>query len=515
MKMEMKKLMPFLSFLFGFCLIFGAGYTFAKFAGVFDAGEFSLSIVEGEIDPGQAYTIYYHTFDENNNDVVLNDGDIVYENIPFELRSAPGTHDNLTFLGWSSQGTWISDEQSMFQGSLAYQTNSTLDSKWKRYFGRGGQTVMVADIRRDDTSNEIHLYDLYNELYIQIDLDRNSTNYKFELHVYGKEGGATTSTQPLFYRWYRGSDYTSGSSMFFKAPQDTTIHYMHPGMQYRINSSEYVNNDYPEKDYYTDIYLNGSLHDEDSFPFFTDTIVYVATIREQSNTDPNCIAAGTLITMADGSKLPVEQVQTGDMVRVFDHENGCYTSAPVLFTEYDGDAEWNVINLEFSDGTFQKFIYEHGLFDLDLNRYVYITEENYQDFIGHRFAKEETFGYSETTLINAYTQLEFTGCYSLTTEYHLNVFVNGMFSMPGGITGLFNFFEYDENLAYERELMAKDIETYGLFTYEEFAPYMSEETFNTIFPIKYLKVSVGKGLTSFEGLEYIIERYIYRHNLDG
>jgi hypothetical protein len=374
---------------------------------------------------------------------------------------------------------------------------------------------MVADIRRDDTSNEIHLYDLYKELYIQIDLDRNSTNYKFELHVYGKEGGATTSTQPLFHRWYRGSDHTSGSSMFFNAPQGTTIHYMHPGMQYRINSSEYVNNDYPEKDYYTDIYLNGSLHDEDSFPFFTDTIVYVATIREQANTDPDCFAAGTLITMPDGSYRPIEELQPGDCIRVYDHENGCYTSSPILFIEDDGVMKWPVINLEFSDGTTQKFIYEHGLFDLDLNKYIYITEENFQDFIGHCFAKEEPFGYSEITLENAWVQLEFTGCYSMTTEYHMNYFVNGMYSMPGGITGLFNFFEYDENLAYDKELMAQDIETYGLFTYEDFAPYMSEETFNTIFPIKYLKVSIGKGLVTFEDLEYIIERYIYGHDLDS
>ena len=512
MNLKFRHLILVLVLTLSLCLVIGVGYTVASYAGVFDIGSFFLSLSVGE---GEAYTLYYHTFDENNNDVVLNEGEIVYENIPFELKAAPGTHDDLTFLGWSSQGTWVSDEQSLFQGSLDYQTNSELNNKAKRYFGRGGATVKVADIRRDTDSKEIHLYDLYEELFIQVDLDRDSPNYKFELHVYSKEGGATYSTTPLFHRQYRANDNISGSLMFFAAPKGTTTYYMHPGMQYRINSSEYVNNEYPDKDYYTDIYLGETLHNEDSFPFFTDTIVYLAKIREENNTNPDCFAAGTLITMADGSRLPIEMLSQGDMVRVYDHENGCYVASKILFIEDDGLMKWPVINLEFSDGTLQKFIFEHGLFDLDLNEYVYITEENCQDFIGHRFAKEESFGYSEITLENAWIQLEFTGCYSMTTEYHMNYFVNGMFSMPGGITGLFNFFEYDENLAYDKAPMAQDIETYGLFTYDDFAPYMSEETFNTIFPIKYLKISIGKGLVTFEDLEYIIERYIYGHGLDG
>ena len=97
----------------------------------------------------------------------------------------------------------------------------------------------------------------------------------------------------------------------------------------------------------------------------------------------------------------------------------------------------------------------------------------------------------------------------------MNYFTNGMFSMPGGISGLFNFFAYDENLAYDGALMAEDIATYGLFTYEDFADLMSEKTFETIFPVKYLKVSIGKGLVTFEELEAIIERYIHGHQLDG
>ena len=67
-------------------------------------------------------------------------------------------------------------------------------------------------------------------------------------------------------------------------------------------------------------------------------------------------------------------------------------------------------------------------------------------------------GYSKVVLEDAWTELEYTGCYSMTTQYHLNYFVNGMFSMPGGIPGLFNFFEYDEDLKYDPVQMQRDIQ---------------------------------------------------------
>ena len=520
MKMKLKSLISFLALTFCFCLVIVVGYTVARYAGVYDVGSFFLSVEEGEIDPGKAYTLYYHTFDENNNDVIYKE-EVVYQNIPFELEAAPPQHSGYSFLGWSPQGAWMVDDESLYEGSLDYENNAELERVYIRNMKGAGETTNVASLLQDVDNGEIHLYDLYWDFYIRVSCQGEDAcpRYRYTFRTYDPGITATTSSSPLFYREY----YNYGINSYiirFDCLGETHTFYVHPGMQCRLGTEFYVDQEYPLKDYYFDFYLNGELFGEENsnnvFFWFYDSVEYVVVAEARNNTNPdNCFAAGTLITMADGTKLPVEQVHTGDMVRVFDHENGCYTSSPILFIEDDGVMKWPVINLEFSDGTTQKFIYEHGLFDLDLNKYIYITEENFQDFIGHRFAKEEASGYSVITLERAWVQSEYTGCYSLTTEYHMNVFANGMFSMPGGITGLFNFFEYDENLAYDKELMAQDIATYGLFAYEDFAPYMSEETFNTIFPIKYLKVSIGKGLVTFEDLEYIIERYIYGHDLDS
>ena len=68
-------------------------------------------------------------------------------------------------------------------------------------------------------------------------------------------------------------------------------------------------------------------------------------------------------------------------------------------------------------------------------------------------------------------------------------------------------FEFDDDLQYNEEQMQLDIEKYGLYTYEDFAEYIPYEVFE-MFPAPYLKVAVGKGLITFDGIVELIDRYI-------
>ncbi len=245
-----------------------------------------------------------------------------------------------------------------------------------------------------------------------------------------------------------------------------------------------------------------------------DIYLYNEGLKEESS-GGNCFASDTLITLSDGRRVPIEDVSPDDTVLVYDHEQGMYVSAPITFIENDGVQEYNVINLVFSNGQTTKIIYEHGLFDLTLNKYVYIDEYNCEEYIGHRFACASTDGaYGELLLEDAFVKSEITGCYSMTTAYHINYFIDGLFSVPGGIEGLFNFFEYGDGLAYDTNKMQADIEKYGLFTYDDFKDYVSYEVFEYLFPTKYLKISIGKGLMSYDDIIYLIERYVYGHDLN-
>ena len=236
--------------------------------------------------------------------------------------------------------------------------------------------------------------------------------------------------------------------------------------------------------------------------------VYSNTISATQQTDDNCIAAGTLITLANGEKKPVELLSGDEMLLVWNLFTGTYDSAPILFIDEDPVETYEVIELLFSDGTSVDVISEHGFWDVDLNKYVYIDKYT-TEYIGHRFLKQGESNMVEVTLTNVNLVEKTTAAYSPVTYGHLCYYVNGMLSMPGGIEGLFNVFEVDNvNMKYNANLMADDIERYGTFTYEEFNALVPvpEVMFDAVNG-QYLKVALGKGLITIEKIRNLIDRY--------
>lgn len=224
--------------------------------------------------------------------------------------------------------------------------------------------------------------------------------------------------------------------------------------------------------------------------------------------ESSCVVEGTLITLADGSSKAVEDLTGDEMLLVWNLETGTYDVAPILFIDSEPTGHYEVIKLSFSDGTTVDVISEHGFWDVDLNKYVYL-DKYASGYIGHSFLKQGENGMAEVTLVNVDITAEVTTAYSPVTYGHLCYYVNGMLSMPGGIEGLFNIFEVDnETMMYDAEAMATDIEEYGLFTYEEFyAMYPIPERIFESFNGGYLKVAVGKGLITYEQIGKLIERY--------
>ena len=233
--------------------------------------------------------------------------------------------------------------------------------------------------------------------------------------------------------------------------------------------------------------------------------------KDMTGIADGCVAAGSLITLADGSQVKVEDLTGTEELLVWNLETGSYDSAPIVFVDSDAEAEYEIVHLYFADGTDVEVIYEHGFFDADLGKYVYLDANNAADYIGHSFIKQgdiangtwETVELTEVVIEN-----KVTTAYSPVTFSHLCYYVDGMLSMPGGIDGLFNIFEVDtDTMAYDAEKKAQDIETYGLYTYEDFADLIPEEAFYA-FNGAYLKVAIAKGLLTWEDIVYLAERYV-------
>lgn len=221
-----------------------------------------------------------------------------------------------------------------------------------------------------------------------------------------------------------------------------------------------------------------------------------------------CVTPDTLITLADGTQVRVDSLTGGEMLLVWNLETGKFDFAPVMFVDSEEEREYKVIYLYFSDGTLVKVIGEHGFWDYDLNRYVYLDSDAY-DYVGHTFAKQNGDTLSQVQLVNVEIKTERTTAWSPVTVGHLCYFVNGMLSMPGGVGGLFNIFEVDaETMTYDFEAMERDIAEFGLFTYEELNAIcpLSEDMFYAAGGA-YLKISIGKGNLTIEELIEMIERY--------
>jgi len=224
--------------------------------------------------------------------------------------------------------------------------------------------------------------------------------------------------------------------------------------------------------------------------------------------DTTCVTPDTLVTLADGTQVRVDSLTGNEELLVWNMETGKLDKAPIMFVDSEAEAAYEVIKLYFSDGTEVKVISEHGFWDYDLNKYVYL-DENAADYIGHTFAKQNGNALEKVTLVDVVIETEVTTAWSPVTVGHLCYFVNGMLSMPGGVGGLFNIFEVDaETMTYDLEAMQKDIETYGLYTYEELNAIcpLTEEMFYAAGGA-YLKVSIGKGNMTIAELIEMINRY--------
>lgn len=234
-------------------------------------------------------------------------------------------------------------------------------------------------------------------------------------------------------------------------------------------------------------------------------------LTSSSGSGSGCVTPDTLITLADGSQKRVDELTGDEMLLVWNMETGAYDAAPIVFVDNDAEMEYAVVRLTFSDGSEVKVIAEHGFFDLDLGKYVYIDADNYADYVGHRFVAEGDVAanaWNVVTLDAAVVEYEVTTAWSPVTFSHLCYYTNGVLSMPGGIEGLFNIFEVNtDTMTYDARQMQEDIDTYGLLTLEDFGGMITEDAFEA-FNGKYLAVALGKGLLTWEDIAYMAERYI-------
>lgn len=242
-----------------------------------------------------------------------------------------------------------------------------------------------------------------------------------------------------------------------------------------------------------------------TFTIYSHSQVY-AQSEMSSSSGGGCLVEGTLVTMADGSRKPVEDLKVGDELLVFNHSTGKLDTAPLFANIHalQPTAEYDVVSLSFSGGESLSIVDEHAVFDVTEGRYAYITKDNAESYIGHVFAGISGGEVVKTTLTGVEITKQFTRIYNPVSNYHVNL-VAGELLTNSAYT--IDMFEYDEDMSYNDEAMAADIAKYGVFEYETFAPYVSREEYES-FPICYYKVAVEKGLCTISDVMALVDFYL-------
>lgn len=227
----------------------------------------------------------------------------------------------------------------------------------------------------------------------------------------------------------------------------------------------------------------------------------------ETKTKKSCVTEDTLVLLADGTVKQIKDVESGEMLLAWDFEKGELTASPVVFNKGEENKEYEVIRAIFSDGTEVDVIGEHGFFDMDLGKYVYF-DSTAAKYIGHSFAKLCGTENTSVTLTDVIIETRLTVPYDTNTYGTLCFYTNDMLSIAGGIEGIFNIFEVDtDTMTYDEEAMQADIAKFGLLDYESFPIELPEVMFDA-FCGKYLAVSVGKGITTWENIAALAEYYL-------
>ena len=217
----------------------------------------------------------------------------------------------------------------------------------------------------------------------------------------------------------------------------------------------------------------------------------------------SCVAAGTMITLGNGQKAPVESLVPGQKIMSFNHLTGTFETTQVAYL-YKATGKVDVIHLVFSDGSYIDLMnVGHGLFDTTLKKYVLINAQTVANYVGHSFMKAEE---SQATMISYSVEQRDEERYDVVSTENINWIANDFLVVPDTWVNASNVFDFDQNAAYDEIRMREDIATYGLYEYEEWEDYLTREEFDE-FNGPMFKIVVEKGLMTIEEIFSLIQDF--------
>ena len=215
------------------------------------------------------------------------------------------------------------------------------------------------------------------------------------------------------------------------------------------------------------------------------------------NEGGGCLLEDTPILTSNGTYVPIQDIDSGDMVKSFNHETGKFEDTPILEVAHkdEGQKTMTVTELAFSDDTTLKIAHNHALYDLTLNEYAIIDKDNVNQFIGHKFYSYKN---NKVTLVSSRNYVDTVRVYVPFTKGNLNCIASNMLTNPGVYARfLMNIFDFEDDMTINQSNKQKDIAKYGLFSYEDLKQYVNPIMYKEL-NLQYLKIGLGKKLYNMD-----------------
>ena len=363
----------------------------------------------------------------------------------------------------------------------------------------------------DDISNYSHTFTSEDENITFKILPRSVQHYdlgkiKLKYRINGGEWTSASNEETIelvpneYQINFEISIYNTNNENVTDNYQDYTIEWQPTSLTTSPNSPTSASGNYSDGD------------NEDVIVVVTDELTGSSmTFKVTIKIENECLLPGSLITMADGSSKPIEELGLRDMIKSFSFVTGQYEDQMIIYYKEIKDQLTDVITLRFDDGSEFKIAQFQSLFDMNELEYFEINTENYKDVIGKQVMGYDNGKVKTKTIINTTYEQYQTSVYEIVTSYNYNFVADNILTVEPGIGGV-NIFEIDDNLTYDLKQMQQDIATYGLYTYEDFEKYVTEEQFE-LYNARYFKVAVGKGLITFDYILYLIEHYVNKYSI--
>lgn len=132
-----------------------------------------------------------------------------------------------------------------------------------------------------------------------------------------------------------------------------------------------------------------------------------------------CLVEGTMITMANGTHKAIEDITHGELIRVWNFDLGEFTEAQPIWIKAEEETTGHDV-YTFSDGTQLRTV-GHHVFNKQAGAFTKLKHA--ETPVGTTTFNEQGL---EVTLISKERVIEPTRYYNVWTQYHLNLFADGI-----------------------------------------------------------------------------------------